>query len=151
MSCSESSWVIGACGAALALFVSLGCAGANQAAADASRLSFSELDGSEREQAFQKLTALPAVLEFKAGDRVPVTFLLDSELLELEPVAFNLVAKRTFYLLLRSDGPPLLSADGVDFEQRRKNSFFVGFDVRKGRATRLRLGVGLWPEAKMKP
>ena len=129
----------------------LGCAGPNQVAAQASRVTLAELNGSQRANAFQKLTSLPTVLEFKQGDRVPVSLLFDSELATLEVPDFTMVAKRTFYVLLRSDGPPLLSRDGVDFEERRKNSFFVGFDVRRPKQTRMRIGLGIWPEGTLKP
>jgi hypothetical protein len=130
---------------------SLGCAGPNQVAANASRVTLVELNGTERAAAFQKLSSLPVVLEFKQGDRVPVSFMFDSELASLEAPDFTLIAKRTFYVLLRNDGPPLLSRDGIDFEERRKNSFFVGFDVRRPKQTRMRIGLGIWPEGTLKP
>ena len=132
-------------------FTALGCAGPNKIAANASRVTLAELNGTERADAFQKLSSLPTVLEFKQGDRVPVSLMFDSELAALEAPDFTLVAKRTFYVLLRSDGPPLLSRDGIDFEESHKNSFFVGFDVRRPKQTRMHIGLGIWPEGKLKP
>ncbi len=135
----------------LLCFLALGCAGPNQVAANASRVTLAELNGSQRADAFQKLSSLPAVLEFRQGDRVPVSLMFDSELATLDAPDFIMVAKRTFYVLLRSDGPPLLSRDGIDFAERRKNSFFVGFDVRRPKQTRMRIGLGIWPEGTLKP
>lgn len=132
--------------AGLLCLAALGCAGPNQIAATASRVSIAELNGNNRGAAAQKLSRMPVLLEFNAGDRIPVSLALDSELATLEAQEITLVAKRKFYLLLRDDGPPLLSGDGVEFEERRKNSFFMGFEVRKTHPTRMRLGVGIWPE-----
>jgi hypothetical protein len=123
----------------------LACVGPNQVAESAPRVLFADLAGDKRAQAFQKLSDIPVVLAFAAGDRVPVKLVLDSTFIELVAPDFMLVAKRDFYVLLRRDGPPLLSEDGVEFEAHPKNTFLLGFDVGKRRATRLRMGLGLWP------
>jgi hypothetical protein len=121
-----------------------GCAGPNASAAHASRVSLSDLQGEQRAAALSRLTQLPAVVALKRGERVPLSLAIDSELFGLEGSGLMLVAKRDFFVLVRQDGPPLLSLDGIDFEQRHQNSFFLGFDVEKGRPTELRLGLGVW-------
>ena len=128
------------------------CAGPNQVARTATRLSIQELDTGDRAAVLSRLSRLPVVLHFQKGDRIPVHFTLDSEFAALEVQPWTLVAKRDFYLLLRADGMPLLSRDGVDFEapRKNKNSFLFGFALEGQRPAELRIGLGIWPEAKAK-
>ncbi|MEO8903348.1 MAG: hypothetical protein ABI627_17650 [Polyangiaceae bacterium] len=132
-------------GSLLAFFAcTSGCAGPNASAAQATRVSLSELQGGQRGAALARLTHLPMVIAFKRGERVPLSLGVDSELFALEGSALVLLAKRDFFVLLRQGGPPLLSLDGIDFEQRHKNSFFFGFHVDKAQPTELQLHLGIW-------
>lgn len=128
-----------------------GCAGPNAIAADAPRVLYADLQAGERRAALEKLMHLPAVVAFKRGERIPVDFVLDSSMLELVRADLELMAKRDFYLLLRSDGGPLLSEDGVDFEagDGSKNYFSFGFAVQRDAATRVKVALGVRPERKV--
>ena len=129
----------------LALFACLGgCAGANASAAHATRVSLSDLQGEQRGAALARLTQLPTVIALKRGERVPLSLAIDSELFGLEGSGLVLLVKRDFFVLLQRGGPPLFSFDGVDFEQRHKNSFFAGFHVEKAQPTELQLQLGIW-------
>ncbi len=139
----SNSW----CGvAALGLALVSGCAGPNQAAQVAQRFSYAQLTGSQREAMLAKLTRLPVVIHFKQGERIPVDLRLDSSLTQLEAPNMTLVAKRDFYLLLRADGGPLLSPDGVDFEHKTKNYFVFGFKIERDAPTALHVVLGVRPE-----
>jgi hypothetical protein len=123
----------------------IGCAAsATQLAREAPRVPIahiSELPEAERAQA---LAGLPMVLEVRKGDRFPIDALLDSTLLKLEtPETWTVEALQPFYVLLRPEGPPLLSTDGVDFEQRAQNSFSFSFNAQKGQPARIRLAIRL--------
>jgi hypothetical protein len=106
-----------------------GCAGANQVARDAHRLSFADLNSPQRKQAVATIASGPTVIHFARGERIPVDLGLDSKLLQLEAPQLTLIAKRDFDLLVRPDGSLRLSADGVDFEAQDDNYFGVGFNV----------------------
>ena len=115
--------------ALLALFA-VGCGASNNQVAKSARrvpvAHIAELPPAERPKA---LATLPVVLE--------------SALVELksEGGGLTLVARRTFYVLLRPEGPPAISLDGVDFEQPAKNSFGVGFEAKEGAPAKVRAAV----------
>jgi len=73
----------------------------------------------------------PVVIHFKVGQEVPLAFVMDSRLLTIAPQDLKLHVKSDFFLLLRADGPPLLSEDGVEFEEEAPNTFMVDFDAPK--------------------
>jgi hypothetical protein len=101
----------------------------------------SELPEAERAHA---LASLPLVLEVRKGDRFPIEAVLDSTLLKLDTAgAWTVEALQPFYVLLRPEGPPLLSSDGIDFEQRAQNSFNFGFSAEKDQPVRIRLALRL--------
>jgi hypothetical protein len=124
-----------------------GCAGPNQLAKNAPRVAFEALGESDQASARLVLRQLPVVLHFKPGQHVPVDFGIESRLFEVDLPELDLLVRREFFLLLRPDGPPLLSEDGLEFEERPKNSFMLGFDVRDGKPTTLHLGLAVRPEA----
>lgn len=130
------------------LCLSAGCAGANQVARDASRLTYAELNGPRRQQAVQTIASGPTVIHFQRGERIPVDLVVDSKLIQLEGQQLTVIAKRDFDLLLRPDGPIRLSADGIDFESHHENYFAFGFAVEREAATMLHVKFGVQPEAK---
>jgi hypothetical protein len=122
-----------------------GCAGPNQIAARAPRIAFSDLDQGDRQAFIQKLSQPPYVVHFKAEQQIPFTFALESGLFEMEVPPLTITAKRDFYLLVRADGPPLLSEDGVDFKKRVRNSFMFGFSLKKDQPTEVQAKILLRP------
>ena len=120
-----------------------GCAGPNSIAAGAPRIPFEQLDQKHHAAQLMGLSEQPVVIHFKEGQEIPFNFVLDSRLLSLTPPDMKLRVKTAFFLLLRADGPPLLSEDGVEFEEQPKNSFMLGFEVQRDKppALNLRLGV----------
>lgn len=101
----------------------------------------SELPEAERASS---LSALPVVLEVRKGDRFPIEAILDSTLLRLHTDGeWSVEALEPFYVLLRPSGPPLLSSDGVDFDQSAQNSFNFGFGAERGRPANIRLALSL--------
>lgn len=143
MRCLVSSYrLFSTIGLWLAL-ASSGCAGPNQVAAGAPRIPFEQLNQQQHASQLMGLQDQPVVIHFKEGQEIPFNFVLDSRLLALTPPDMKLRVKSAFFLLLRADGPPLLSEDGVEFEEQPKNSFMLGFDVQRGQpaALNLRLGV----------
>lgn len=100
----------------------------------------SELSEAERPNA---LGSLPIVLEIRKGDRFPLEAVLDSRLLTLHTEGtWSLEAAQTFYVLLREEGPPVISEDGVDFDSKTKNSFSVGFAAKQSEPAKVRLVLG---------
>jgi hypothetical protein len=87
-------------------------------------------------------------VHFKAGQVIPFSFALESKLFELEVPPLTIKAKRDIYLLIRADGPPLLSEDGVDFEKRVQNAFMFGFALKKGQTAEVRAKILLRPESQ---
>jgi hypothetical protein len=88
------------------------------------------------------------VLEVRKGDTFPVEALLESRLLELHAEgAWTVQARETFYVLLREEGPPVVSLDGLDFETPAKGSFGVGVDAHAGQPTKVRLALS-WHAAQ---
>jgi hypothetical protein len=133
---------------ALAL-VAVGCgASNNQVAKSARRIPvahFASLPPAERATA---LASLPVVLEIRKGDTFPVEALLESRLLELHADgAWTVEARETFYVLLREEGAPVVSLDGVDFEAPAKGSFGVGVDAHAGQPTKVRVALS-WHAAQ---
>lgn len=122
---------------------SSGCAGPNSIAATAPRVPFETLDQKQNAQLLMGLQEHPIIIHFKEGQEIPFHFVLDSRLLTLAPPEMKLRVKSAFFLLLRADGPPLLSEDGIEFEEQPKNTFMLGFDVKQDQpaALNLRLGV----------
>lgn len=120
-------------GLTLVSITTLGCAGPNQMAAQASRVPYAKLTGPENDEFGAKLSRLPLVLEFKAGDEVPVELILDSRLIALKAEPILLIAKQDFYVLLRPEGPPLFSENGKDFTTKARNSFQFGFSAERGK------------------
>lgn len=128
----------------------IACAGPNQMAQRAPRLSFGDLSGAGRASAAQTLAQLPVVIHLKKGDRVPVDLQLDSEFASVQTERIELVAKREFYILLRPKGAPLLSDDGVDFTKRpRENYFTIGLHVTKKDPTVLIAYLGISPDGSI--
>jgi hypothetical protein len=125
-----------------------GCAGANQVARDAQRLTFAELNGPQRRQAIATVASGPTVIHFERGQRIPLELVLDSKLIELEAPRLTLIAKRDFDLLLRPDGGIRLSSDGVDFESHHENYFGFGFEVERQAETLLRVKFGIQPAGR---
>jgi hypothetical protein len=133
---------------ALALFA-LGCGASNSQVAKSARripvAHFATLPPAERATA---LSSLPVVLEIRKGDTFPVEALLESSLLELHTEgAWAVIARETFYVLLREEGPPAVSLDGVDFETPAKGSFNVGVDAKPEQPTKVRLALS-WHAAQ---
>ena len=131
------------CWIALAL---LGCAGPNAVARDAPTIEFEQLRAAPSSALAQQLGQPPYIIKFEAGEEIPVDFVLESTLLATRDEDFVLIAKRDVYLLIRDDGPPVLSADGVQFEAKKKNWFRFGFRVTKREPSSIDLGLGLHPE-----
>lgn len=123
----------------------------NQVAARAPRVPIAHLSTLPNEERQSALSQLPLVLEVRKGDRFPVEAALQSSFVALHAEGpWTLEATETFYVLLREEGPPVISQDGVDFERReRQGSFSVGFDARAGEPAKLRvvLQLGAAPHA----
>ena len=124
-----SSWCRFSIVGLLVALGSSGCAGPNQVAAGAPRIPFNELG--HHTQQLMALGEQPVVIHFKVGQEVPLAFVMDSRLVTLAPQDLKLHVKSDFFLLLRADGPPLLSEDGVEFEEEMPNTFIVDFDAPK--------------------
>ncbi|HEY6881431.1 MAG TPA: hypothetical protein VI299_25575, partial [Polyangiales bacterium] len=107
------------------------------------RLVSPEIAGQALMDSFQHL---PVVLEFQPGDKLPLELMLDSLLLTLVPTPnrLELVAQRQFFLMIRENGPPVVSLDGVDFSERRKGYFSAGFGITKSER-KASVRVGFWP------
>ena len=125
--------------AAAALVLACGASN-NQVARSARRVPIahiSELPQAERASA---LASLPVVLEVRKGDRFPVEMAVESGLLALTTEGtWTVEARETFYVLLREEGAPVVSVDGVDFDVAAQNSFGVGFDAQEGQPVKLRV------------
>jgi hypothetical protein len=50
-------------------------------------------------------------------------------------------------VLLREDGPPIISEDGVDFDSKPKNSFAVGFAAMKDKPATVKMVLGFHKES----
>jgi hypothetical protein len=125
-----------------------GCAGPNSVARSAPTFPFESFENERSPELVRRLQNPPYIVKFKAGQVIPVDFTLDSQFLEAREEDFVIVAKRDFYLLFRADGPPLLSADGVEFEDRPRNYFRFGFRMKDREPTTIDFGLGVRPEKK---
>jgi hypothetical protein len=123
----------------------LGCgASAAQLARESPHVPIAHINELPEAERARALASLPLVLEVRKGDRFPIEAVLDSTLLKLDTAgSWTVEALQPFYVLLRSEGPPLLSTDGVDFEQRAQNSFNFGFSAEKDQPVRIRLALRL--------
>jgi hypothetical protein len=133
--------------AALLGSVLLGCgASAAQLARESPHVPIAHISELPEAQRASALASLPLMLEVRKGDRFPIEVVLDSTLLKLDTAgAWTVEALQPFFVLLRPEGPPLLSTDGVDFEQRSQNSFNFGFNAQKDQSTSIRLALRLRP------
>jgi hypothetical protein len=131
----------------LALGVTLlaagGCAGPNQVARTAPRIDFARFDAQRSPELVARLGKPPYVVYFEKGRVIPVDFALDSRLMSTRNEDFEIVVTQPFYVLFRADGPPLLSEDGVEFEERPENSFRFGFRLKGQEPTVVDLGLGI--------
>jgi hypothetical protein len=123
----------------------LGCgASAAQLARESPHVPIAHITELPEADRASALASLPLVLEVRQGDRFPIEAVLDSTLLKLDTEGtWTVEALQPFYVLLRPEGPPLLSTDGVDFEQRTQNSFNFGFKADKDQPARIRLALRL--------
>jgi hypothetical protein len=82
----------------------------------------------------------PLVIEFNAGDRLPVELGFDGQLFALSPAqpALELVAKRHCFVRVDSSGFRM-SFDGRDFEARpeQPGKFFAGLSITAEHGTKL--------------
>lgn len=129
--------------ATLFALLALACGASNSQVAKTARrvpvAHIASLPPAEREQA---LVGLPLILEIRKGDVFPVEPLLQSSLIALHTEGtWKVEALETFYVLLREEGAPIVSVDGIDFDQRVQNSFGVGVDARKGQPAKLRVAL----------
>jgi len=120
-----------------------GCAGPNAAARNATRIEFADVASGQPEA--RRMMELPFVLHVVAGQEIPIDWGIDSSLFTVEGGPARLVAQRDFYVLFRADGPPLLSEDGVEFEDRPRNSFRLGLRARRDEPTTLEAYVSIRP------
>lgn len=76
--------------------------------------------------------ALPMLLEFHEGDRIPIDVDIGGDLVRTEAGAPPvLVVKQRFFLYLGREGAPRISLDGKTFGGV-KGSFMLGVGVKKG-------------------
>jgi hypothetical protein len=128
--------------ALLALSVAACGASNNQVAKTAPRVPIAHIATLPPEQRAQALARLPVILEIRKGDTFPIEPLLESQLVALHTEGtWNVEALQTFYVLLREEGAPVVSLDGVDFERRGQNSFGAGFEAKAGQPPKVRLAV----------
>lgn len=128
------------------IFLALGavaCGASNNRIAQSARrvpvAHLAELPPAERASALAKL---PVVLEIRQGDKFPIEAVLDSSLVALHTEGtWTVEARRTFYVLLREEGAPVVSADGVDFETPSKGSFGVGIQAEKDKPATVRIAL----------
>lgn len=138
-----SPWLRRYAVAGLAL-LALACGASNSQIARSARrvpiAHISELPPAERATA---LASLPVMLEIRKGDRFPLEVLLDSRLIALHAEGtWTVEARETFYVLLREEGAPVVSEDGVNFDAATRNSFGVGFNAQAGQPAKLRVALG---------
>jgi hypothetical protein len=128
---------------ALGLALLAGCgASNNQIAKSAPRLAIAHLSSLPPAERAKALGSLPLILEIRKGDSFPVEPLLESRLVALHTEGtWTVEARETFYVLLREEGAPVISLDGVDFDDQTRNSFGVGFDSQAAQAAKLRVAL----------
>lgn len=125
---------------ALAL-LAVGCGASNtQVARSARRVPIAHISELPEEQRATALQSLPVILEFRKGDRFPLEVLLDSRLAALHTEGnWTVEARETFFMLLREEGPPAFSEDGVDFDASPRGSFGLGVDAQAGQPAKVRV------------
>jgi hypothetical protein len=100
------------------------------------RVSYAELQHPSARNYFER----PLVIEFNAGDRLPVELGFDGQFFALSPAqpALELVAKR--HCFVRVDGSGFrTSFDGQDFDARpeQPGKFFAGLSITAEHGTKL--------------
>jgi hypothetical protein len=83
----------------------------------------------------QTMTQLPMVIQVEKGDQIPVKVSLRGNMLEspadAEPIM--LTAKRRFFVVVRNDGLPRISLDGVTLgSYEKKGSLSLGIHQQDG-------------------
>jgi hypothetical protein len=138
---------------ALGLLASACGASNNQIAKSARRVPVAHMATLPPDERAKALATLPVILEIRKGDTFPVEALLESRLVALHTEgAWRVEALQTFYVLLREEGAPVVSVDGVDFDQPVQNSFGAGFNAQKEQPTKIQLVVRWYaPEAGKAP
>lgn len=126
-----------------ATLLAAGCAGPNQVARTAPRIDFAQFDTQRSPELVAQLGNPPYVVHFEKGRVIPVDFALESKLMSTQNEDFEIVVTRDFYVLFRADGPPLLSEDGIEFEEKHENSFRFGFRMKGQEPTVVDLGLGI--------
>jgi hypothetical protein len=87
---------------------------------------------------------VPFVVEFQAGDQLPVDFAFASEDFELSPAhpALTLVAKQHCFVRFAADGVrSSLDARNFDQKPKRPGSFHFGLKVLRGEPAKLDVGI----------
>lgn len=85
----------------------------------------------------------PMFIGFKKGDKVPLELLLHGPMRVAEPDrTIQLEVQRDFFVLIRSDGPPRISYDGVHLAEPG-GSFRFGFSntKRDGQSIKVELSI----------
>jgi hypothetical protein len=136
---SRLGWYV----APLLALLAIGCGASNtQVARSARRVPVAHMADLTPDERTKALATLPVILEIRKGDKFPVEPALESSLLALHTEGtWTVEARETFYVLLREEGPPAVSVDGVDFDQPAQNSFGAGIDSQKGEPTKVRLAL----------
>ncbi len=84
----------------------------------------------------QTMAHLPMVIEVQKGDQIPVKVSLRGNMLQSPADAqpIMLTAKRRFFVVVRDDGPPRISLDGVTLGSYEKTgSLSLGIHQQDGR------------------
>lgn len=134
--------------ALVAMLTGVGCSSSSLAAQNPTRVEYSELLGNNRQRLFSELSQRPAIVHFAKGDKIPVTFTLDSTLAKLDATTTaSISAQREFFVMLRESGPPLTSLDGETFDpQLEAGAFSLGLDVSDDRPTMMHAVFSVSPE-----
>jgi hypothetical protein len=86
----------------------------------------------------------PIVLEFREGDRIPVDFSIDGDLVQTLPAApeIALRARKPFFVRVSADGLAV-SADGVHFDEEpmTRGSFAFGLSVTRERGPEVEVHI----------
>jgi len=122
------------------LLLLLATAGCAQTAVPAAPVRLTDL-GSGRLKSFE--LRVPFVVEFQAGDQLPVDFDFSSEDFELKPArpAMTLVAKQHCFVLFSAEGIRT-SLDPRNFPKgKTPGSFHLGLHVERGEPAKLDVGI----------
>ncbi|HKO48119.1 MAG TPA: hypothetical protein VJV79_10370 [Polyangiaceae bacterium] len=124
-----------------AVVLLVGTAGCAQTPAATTPIRYADL-GSGRLKSLD--LRVPFIVEFQAGDRLPVDFDFTSEDFELTPArpAMTLVAKQHCFVQFSADGIRS-SLDPRHFPDKRKTpgSFRIGLHVERGQPAKLDVGI----------